>query len=198
MAKIAQELVEEIDKNSWLQIVSNGTRPLVMLQVPEMVQQVAKMKSDRERREKAEQLRGSPIEDIIKEQNMPRPVEHWAESKIMSPSAYLAAAVYYFLYSVVDQKKTVANQTVADLFKVSKSNLNRITSGRKYAGGSITTGRKLKSVQEVEEHGEHMVTISKVKTKSKLKSQRKVTVTKTTPKNNTASFLGGASKRVRA
>ena len=32
---------------------------------------------------------------------MPRPVEHWVESKIMSPSADLAVAVYYFLYSVV-------------------------------------------------------------------------------------------------
>ena len=131
VAKIAQELVDEIDTNSWLQIVSNGTRLLVMLQVPEMMQQVAKMKSDHEHREKAEQLRGLPIEDITREQNMPRPVEHWAESKIMSPSAYLTAAVYYFLYSVVDQKKTVANQMVADLFKVSKSNLHWITSGRK-------------------------------------------------------------------
>ena len=72
----------------------------------------------------------------------------------MSPSAYLAAAVYYFLYSVVDQKKAVANQAVADLFKVSKSNLHRITSSRKYAGGSIMTGQKLKSVQELEEFGE--------------------------------------------
>ena len=55
-ARIAQELVDEVDKNLWLQIVFNGTRPLVMLQVPEMMQQAAMMKSDREHREKAEQL----------------------------------------------------------------------------------------------------------------------------------------------
>ena len=55
-ARIAQELVDEVDENSWLQIVSNGTRPLVMLQVQEMMQQVAMMKSDRECHEKAEQL----------------------------------------------------------------------------------------------------------------------------------------------
>ena len=55
-ARIAQELVDEVDENSWLQIVSNGTRPLVMLQVPEMMQQAAMMKSDRECHEKAEQL----------------------------------------------------------------------------------------------------------------------------------------------
>ena len=29
-ARIAEELVDEVDENSWLQIVSNGTRPLVM------------------------------------------------------------------------------------------------------------------------------------------------------------------------
>ena len=66
-ARIAQELVDEVDENSWLQIVSNGTRPLIMLQVLETIQQAASMKMERERREKAEQLRGLPIEDIIKE-----------------------------------------------------------------------------------------------------------------------------------
>ena len=187
-ARIAQELVDEVDENLWLQIVSNGTRPLVMLQVPEMMQQAAMMKSERERREKAEQLRGLPIEDIIKEQNMPRPVERWIESKIMSPSAFLAAAVYYFLY-VVDQKKAVANQMVADLFKISKSNLHRITSGRQYTGGSITTGRKLRSIQELEEHGEQMVKIAKVKAKLRPKSQKKVIITKTTPKIIPLPFL---------
>ena len=45
-ARIAQELVDEVDENLWLQIVSNGTRPLVMLQVPEMMQQAAMMKSN--------------------------------------------------------------------------------------------------------------------------------------------------------
>ena len=132
-------------------------------------------------------MRGLPIEDIIKEQNMPRPVEHWVESKVMSPSAYLAAAVYYFLFSAVDQKKAVVNQAVADLFKVSKSNLYRITSSRKYAEGSIMTGQKLKSMQELEEHGEQMVKIAKVKAKPKEKKM--VTVTKTTPKLILLPFL---------
>ena len=117
-----------------------------MLQVPEMMQQAAMMKSDREHRDKAEQLRGLPIEVIIKKQNMPRQVERWVDSKIMSPLAYLTAAVFYFLYGVVDQKKAVVNQMVAELFQISKSNLYRITSGRKYTGGSITTGRKLKRI----------------------------------------------------
>ena len=98
----------------------------------------------------------------------------------MSPSAYLAAAVYYFLFNTVNQKKTVVNQMVAELFKISKSNLHRITSGRKYAGGSVTAGKKIKSVQELEDHREEMVKIAKVKPKAKAKKM--MTVTKTMPK----------------
>ena len=136
VARIAQSLINGIDENSWLQIVSNGMRPLVMLQVPEMLQQATTMRSEHECQQKAEQMWRLPIEDIIKEQNMPRPVERWTESKIMSPSAYLVAAVYYFLFNTIDQKKTIANQAVMDKFKVSRSNMHRITSGRKYAGGA--------------------------------------------------------------
>ena len=51
-ARIAQELVDKVDENSWLQIVSNGTRPLIMLQVAEMIHQVTSMKTEREWRER--------------------------------------------------------------------------------------------------------------------------------------------------
>ena len=132
-------------------------------------------------------MRGQPIEELVKEQNMPHPVERLTESKIMSPSSYLAAAVYYFLYNTVDQKKTVANQAVADRFKISRSNLHRITSGRKYAGGSITMGKRLKSLQEIEEHGETMVKILKVK--PKVKAKKMVMVMKTMPKLIPLPFL---------
>ena len=184
---LAQLLIDEVDENMWVQIVANGTRLLIMMEVPEMLRQASNMKTECERQQKAEQLKGLLIEEIVKEQNMPCPVERWAESKIMSPSAYLVAAVYFFLYNTVDQMKTVANQTVADRFKVSRSNLHRITSGRKYSGGSVQATRKFKSLQELEEHGEAMVKISKVKTKTKVK--KTVTVTKTTPKLIDLPFL---------
>ena len=60
------------------------------------------------------------------------------------------------------------NQTVADRFFVSRSNLHRITSGRKYSGGT-TTSRKVRSLEELEEHGEPMVKIAKVKGRGKVK-----------------------------
>ena len=50
------------------------------------------------------------------------------------------------------------------------------------------TGKKLKSVQELEEHGEQMVKIAKVKPKPKAK--KKVVVMKVTPKVILIPFLG--------
>ena len=83
-AKMAQLLIDEVDENSYIELLRNGTRPLIMLQVLEMLTQAAEMKSDRERQQRVENMKGQPIEEIINEQNMPRPVLHWAESKIMS------------------------------------------------------------------------------------------------------------------
>ena len=85
-AKIAQMLIDKVDENSWLQIVANGTRPLIMMEVPEMMRQAS---TEHEWQQKAEMMRGQPIKEIVKKQNMPQPVERWAESKIMSPSSYL-------------------------------------------------------------------------------------------------------------
>ena len=48
-------------------------------------------------------------------------------------------------------------------------------------------GRKCKSLQELEEHGETMVKISKVK--AKVKAKKTVTVMKTTPKLIDLPFL---------
>ena len=95
-ARMAQLLIDEVDENLYMELLRNGMRPLIMLQVPEMLTQAAEMKSDRERQQRMESLKGQPIEEIIDEQNMPRPVLRWAESKILSPSSYLAAAVYSF------------------------------------------------------------------------------------------------------
>ena len=155
-----------------------------MQQVPEMLTQAAEMKSDREQQQRLENLKGQLIEEVINEQNMSRPVLRWAESKILSPSLYLATGVYFFLYNTVDQKKTVPNQAVADMFGVSRSNLHRITSGWKYSGGSTTMGRKAKSLQELEEHGEPMV-----KVKGKMKQKEAVTKTSRKPKLIDLPFL---------
>ena len=99
VAKLAQLLIEEVDENTWLQIVTNSTRPLIMMEVPEMLRQASSMKTEHEQQQRVEQLKGLPIKEIVREQNMPCPVKRWTESKIMSPSSHLAAAVYFFLYN---------------------------------------------------------------------------------------------------
>ena len=54
------------------------------------------------------------------------------------------------------------------------------------------TGKKLKSVQELEEHGEQMVKIAKVKPKPKAK--KKVVSDENDTKVDTASFPGGPTR----
>ena len=48
-AKLAQLLIDEVDENYWLQIVANGMRPLIMMEVPEMLRQASSMKTEHER-----------------------------------------------------------------------------------------------------------------------------------------------------
>ena len=74
------------------------------------------MKMEQERVEGAENLRNTPIEDIIREQNLPVPVEHWVKSSIMVPMQYLAAMVYYFVYAEANPQLTITNKGVAENF----------------------------------------------------------------------------------
>ena len=78
-AKMAQLLIDEVDKNSYIQLLKNGMRPLIILQVLEILTQTAEIKSDREWQQRLESMKGQSIEEIINEQNMPRPVLRWAE-----------------------------------------------------------------------------------------------------------------------
>ena len=71
-AKMAQLLIDEVNENSYIQLLKNGTRPLIMLEVPEMLMQAAQIKTNRERQQRVESMKGQPIEEIINEQNMLR------------------------------------------------------------------------------------------------------------------------------
>ena len=170
-----------------------------------MSSQALEMKLEREWQEKAENLRNQPITQIVEEQNVPVPVARWASSSIMAPTQYLAAMVYYFVYAEVNPEVTVTNKGMAGLFKVSPSNLHKLVSGKKYLGGSQGVSKKVGSLKDIEDHGEHMVKVSKKKptkltssasstSKSrgkggKPKTSGKIIVTKTTPKIIPLPFL---------
>ena len=124
----------------------------------------AEMKIERERQEKAENLRNQPIEQIIDEQNIPVPVERWATSSIMLPMQYLAAVVYYFVSAEADPKRNMTNKGVVALFKLSPSKLHKVVSGKKYHRGSHVESHKASSLKELEEHGDLMVQVIRKKT----------------------------------
>ena len=167
-----------------------------------MASQATEMRLQREREEKAESLRNQPIKEVIESQNVPVPVLWWSESSIMLPTQYLAAMVYYFVAAEADSTRMVTNKGVATMFKLSPSNLHKLVSRKKYAGGSKGEGKKASSLKELEERSEAMVQVIRKKTVSsaagssksrgkagKAKSSEKVKVTKAPPKLIPLPFL---------
>ena len=159
-----------------------------------MASQATEMRLQREQEEKAESLCNQHIEEVIESQNVPVAVLRWSESSIMLPTQYLAAMVYYFVAAEADSTRTVTNKGVATMFKLSPSNLHKLVSGKKYAGGSKGEGKKASSLKELEERSKPMVQVIKKKTVSsaagssrsrgrsgKVKSTEKVKVTKAQP-----------------
>ena len=139
---------------------------------------------------------------MIESQNVPVPVLRWSESNIMLPTQYLAAMVYYFVAVEVDSTCTVTNKGVATMFKLSRSNLHKLVSRKKYAGGSKGEGKQASSLKELEERSELMVQVIKKKMVSsvagssksggragKVKSIEKVKVSKAQPKLIPLPFL---------
>ena len=157
---ILRLLADEVGEQTYLTLINAGTRPLIMIEVPQMVNQATEMKLERDRQGKSEDMQNQPIEVIIEEQNIPVPVERWINSSIMLPTRYLAAMVYCFVFTAVDPKRNVTNKGIAELFKLSPSNLHKLVSGKKYHGRSYGEGRKARSVEELEDHGEKMVVVS--------------------------------------
>ena len=203
-ASILKLLADEVDEATYTALITAGTRPLIMVEVPQMVSQVTEMRLQREREEKAESLHNQPIEELIESQNVPVPVLRWSDSSIMLPTQYLVAMVYYFVAAEADSTRTVTNKGVATRFKLSPSNLHKLVSGKKYTGGSKGEGKKASSLKELEERSKSMVKVIRKKTVSsaagssksggragKAKSTEKVKVTKAQPKIIPLPFLDG-------
>ena len=198
-ASVLRLLADEMDEASYTALITAGTRPLIMMEVPQMARQVAEIKQQQEQEEKEEDLRNQPIEEVIMKQNMPVPRARWAKSNIMMPTQYLAAMVYYFVAAVADETRTITNKGVAALFELQPSNLHKLVSGRKYAGGSKGEGKKASSLQELEDRSEQMVKVIKKKSVpaaagsskggGRGKSSGKVTVTKAPPKLVSLPFI---------
>ena len=88
-------------------------------------------------------------------------MNRWKDSKVLLPTRYLAAAVHYLVYSQVDEAHPMMNKHVAGKFALSPSNLHRILTGRRYAGGHEST--KIRS----EDMGEKYVKVTVVAGRSR-------------------------------
>ena len=120
-------------------------------------------------------MRNVKIEEIIIEQNLPTPLNRWKGSKVLLPTRYLAAAVHYLVYLQVDEAHPMTNKHVAGKFALSPSNLHRILTGRRYAGGHETAktrgedmGEKYMKVAVIPKEA------SKGKGKSSRRAQRRI------------------------
>ena len=115
-ASILKLLADKVDEATYTALITAGTRPLIMLEVPQMASQAMEMRLQREREEKAESLRNQPIEEVIESQKVPVLVLRWSDSSIILPTQYLAAMVYYFVTVEADSTRTVTNKGVATKF----------------------------------------------------------------------------------
>ena len=161
------ELVDVLDPDEFGTIARAGTRPILIMEFPEVKKLVEQKRDDVKKAEIREELKNTPIDEIVALQNLPTPLERWKDSKILLPTRYLAMATHFFVYSQAVQNAPMTNKFVAKKFNVSLSTLHRITSGRRYAGGHET------AKSQAGEHGE--VTVKVVKKK---KEKGKVAVTK--------------------
>ena len=149
-----------LEPDEYYKIVEAGTRPIIAMEIPQVKHMVEAQKETEERARSRDEMRNTKIEEIIVEQNLPTLLERWKDSKVLLPTRYLAAAVHYFIYSQVDQKNLMTNKFVADRFNLSSSNLHRIITGRRYAGGH--EGAKA----ALDDHGEKYVKVAKTQSEA--------------------------------
>ena len=146
-----------LEPEDYFKVIQAGTHPLITMEIPQVKQMVAEKKDMEEQVRSREEMRNTKIEDIIIEQNLSTPLQRWKGSKVLLPTRYLTAAVYYFIYSQVDQASPMTNKYVLDKFALSSSNLHRIITGRRYAEGHKSAKMK------TEDHGEKFVKVTVAK-----------------------------------
>ena len=124
------------------------TRPLVYVQVPEVVEIVkhAQVVIDKKKPKEGE----SPIKEIVEEQNLPDMMllRHvWGYSKDDVGKKTIAAIIYKYLKERMFPKEHVTTAFLSTKFATTSSTLHKYIVGMKYKGGlhqesTGTTNRK--------------------------------------------------------
>ena len=138
-AKAAKELMGLLDYfpiSAWLQVVDATTRPLIYVQVPEVVEIVKQAKEviDKKKPKEGE----SPIKEIVEEQNLPDMMQlrHvWGYSKEDVGKKTMAAIIYKYLKERMFPKEHITTAFLSRKFAAMSSTLHKYIVIMKYKGG---------------------------------------------------------------
>ena len=81
-----------LDEDDYYTVVQAGTRPLIVMEIPQIKKQVEEAKSVQERARSQEEMRNVKIEEIIIEQNLPTPLNRWKDSKVFVTEKILSGS----------------------------------------------------------------------------------------------------------
>ena len=139
-AKASQELMgllEYLPLSAWLKVADAATRPLVNVQIPEVMEIVSESQVLIDR--KKPRIGESPIEDIVTEQNLPDMMQlrHvWGYGRDDVGKKMLATIVYKYLKEQMFPKAHVTTAFFSVKFAMTSSTLHKYIVGMKYKGGA--------------------------------------------------------------
>ena len=130
-------LLEYFPISAWLQVVDGMTRPLVYVQVPDVVEIVKQVQAviDKKKLKEGE----SPIKEIVEEQNLSNMMllRHvWGYGKDDVGKKTVAAIIYKYLKERMFPKEHVMTAFLSTKFATTSSTLHKYIVGRKYKGGA--------------------------------------------------------------
>ena len=131
--KESMALLEYFPISAWLQVADVMTRPLVYVQVPEVVEIVkqAQVVIDKKKPKEGE----SPIKEIVEEQNLPDMMllrHMWGYDKDNVGKKTVAAIIYKYLKERMFLKEHVMTAFLSTKFATTSSTLHKYIVGMKY------------------------------------------------------------------
>ena len=152
VVKAGKELVALLDYfpiSAWLQVADATIRPLVYVQVPEVVEIVKQAQEviDKKKLKEGE----APIGEIIMEQNVPDMLQLknvWGYGQEDVGKKTVSAIIYKYLMERMIPEKHVPTVFLSKRFATTESTLHKYIIGTKYKGGAQTGKFKISESEE--------------------------------------------------
>ena len=150
--KAGKELVALLDYFpilAWLQVADAMTRPLIYVQVPEVVEIVKQAQDviDKKKPKEGE----APIDEIIMEQNVPDMLQLknvWGYGREDIGKKTVSAIIYKYLMERMIPKQHIPTNFLSKQFATTESTLHKYIVGTKYKGGAQMGKFKISESEE--------------------------------------------------